>query len=179
MMAGMSGGKMQNETLVERGIQTEDSDYRLHVCFATGMAYFFPTAAGKRAIEAGLGRPFSATQPGTTVVTGQGRKVMPSQIEGCQEIVIPHNLVSRVAPRKDDTIREKGQKAIVVAKALLSNGLVPVPLRVQSLDATSEQFAGRDLCVTIRATIEVKCDWYGGINGLALQTHECNPHGIH
>lgn len=164
-----------NTELVEHGIQTEDSDYRIHVSFSVGKAYLFPTAAGRDAVEAELGEPFAVSQPGTNIVTGKGRKVDWNLIEGCEQIEIPRSWLRKIKCRKSESPSVKGRKAVKIAQGLLLRGKVPLPIASRQIKAKHIQVKGRDLIVTSRWTIEVKCDWWGGRYGLALQTHECNP----
>lgn len=164
-----------NTQIVEHGIQTEDSDYRIHVSFAVGNAYFFSTAAGAQAVADGLGKSFEASQPGVNFVTGKGRKVPWYLIEGCEEISIPSNWLKEISCRRDDYPSVKGRKAVKIAQWLLMKGKVPVPLASEHIEAKQIQVRGRDLIVTSEWAIEVKCDYWGGRYGLALQTHECNP----
>jgi len=164
-----------NTKLLKHGIQTEDSDFRIHVSFGTGKAYLFRTSDGRQALERGLGKPFRASQPGVDFVTGVGRKIPWESINGCIEIDIPQHWLDEVNCLRDDMPSEKGIKAVTIARWLLMKGKVPLPLATQYIEEKHIQIQGRDLIVTSTWAIEVKCDYWGGQNGLALQTHECNP----
>jgi hypothetical protein len=168
-----------NTNLIEYGIQTEESDYRIHVSFAVGKAYLFPTASGKLAIEQELGQPFEASQPGVSIITGVGRKVPWQEIKDCQEISIPHSWLKKINCQKRDGPSVKGKKAVTIAKSLLLRGYIPLPIATREIKEKDIQVTGRDLIVTSQWSIEVKCDYWGGKYGLALQTHECNPFGRH
>jgi hypothetical protein len=168
-----------NTQLVEHGIQTEDSDYRIHVCFSGGVAYLFPTQAGREAVEAELGHPFAASQRGVNFVTGKGRRIPANLIEECKEIEIPAHWLAKVDCRTDDNPAQKGKKAVTIAKWLLMRGKVPIPISTKDITEKQLQIKGKDLIVTSEWAIEVKCDYFGAEKGLALQTHECNPFGIH
>ena len=169
-----------NTRLLEYGIQTDESDYRIHVSFGAGSAYFFPTASGKKAIDSELGRPFAASQRGTKLITSTGRKVPWEQIDGCREINIPDSWLKKADCKKTDSTTVKGQKAQKVAIGLLKRGLVPLPINCRIITEKQIQIQGKDLIITPEAfSIEVKCDFFGGLYGLALQTHECNPFSQH
>lgn len=166
---------MGNSVLVRHGIQTELSDYRLHISFAYAKAYFFPTEAGRIALEAGLGEPFKATQPGVNIITGTGRRVMWTDIEDCHEIPFSPIWLARVQCKTNDSPSSKGQKAVKIARWLLLDGAVPLPITITEVTDKEIQIRGMDLMVTARVRIQVKCDYWAKKFGLALQTHECNP----
>lgn len=169
-----------NSLLVEHGIQTEESDYRLHISFAYAKAYFFPTEAGRNAVEAGLGKPFRASQPGVEIITGTGSRVMWTDITGCHEIDFPATWLKAVECKQKDTPSEKGRKAVLIARWLLRTGRVPLPpLTIREVEDKDIQIRGTDLIVALRVNIQVKCDYFAKRLGLALQTHECNPFGSH
>lgn len=168
-----------NTTLVEHGIQNDESNYRIHVSFGVGKAYFFPTESGKMAVEKEIGEVFEASQPGTKLITGKGRKVPWVQIEGCSEIDIPQSWIDKIDCQWSDGPGEKGKKAVTIAKALLTTGRVPMPVSTREVNEKDIQIRGLDLIVTSKLDIQVKCDWWGGRTGIRLQTHECNPFGIH
>ena len=167
-----------NTTLIPYGIQTDESDYRFHISFGAGCAYFFPTESGRRAVEDGRGKPFVASQPGVNVVTGRGRKVPWQQIDGCQEIDIPDSWMKKIDCRKTDTPTQKGKKAVKIARGLLLKGRVALPASSREITEKQMQIRGKDLIITSEFSIEVKCDFWGGVYGLTLQTHECNPLGL-
>jgi hypothetical protein len=168
-----------NTELVEHGIQNDESQYRLHICFNGGVAYLFPTAAGAVAVEAGLGKPFEAGQPGVNFVTGKGRKVPAALIEDCREIEIPQAWLEKVDCKRTDSPVMKGQKAMAIAKWLFKTARVPVPVMTKEITDEQMQVRGTDLIVTSEWSVQVKCDYFGAENGLALQTHECNPFGLY
>lgn len=173
--------RLGNTVLVEHGIQTEESDFRLHVGFASGRAYLFPTESGQKVIK----RPghgystFRAKQPGVDIVTGIGYKVPHKDVDGCEEIVIPQEVLSLAPVAKTDGPGEKGRAAMMVARTLLKRGLVPLPLLPREVTDADMQIRGADIIVTCRLRIQVKCDWWATQYGLSLQTAECNPLGIH
>jgi hypothetical protein len=167
----------RNQRLIEYGIQTEESDYRLHIAFAHARAYFFPTGSGKRAIAQGLGKPFMASQPGVSFTTGVGRKVQWQEIEDCIEIQFPPTWLADVRCKRTDSTSEKGRKAIIIAKKIILNGMLSIPLQSREITEKQIQVKGKDLIVTGQASIEVKCDYFAAKNGICLQTAECNPLG--
>lgn len=165
-----------NSTLVKHGIDEDESDYRLHIGFASGKAYLFPTASGRDVLR---GNPqyetFKVSQPGVGVATGAGYKVPWKNITGCQELLIPPDALAEVCFSRDDNPSAKGQKAITVAKELLRRGLIPLPLLAREIQEHDMQVRGKDLIVTSRLTLQVKCDYWCSQYGISLQTHECNP----
>ncbi len=170
-----------NTLLVQHGIAEDESDFRLHIGFGDGKAYLFPTTAGAEALQGDVSRhkPFHAMQPGVTMITGQGYKVPQSKIAGCQEVIIPPDLLARIACSCEDDPAVKGKKAVSLAVELLERGLIPLPLMASEIKQRDMQIRGRDLVITFRVSIQVKCDFWCARNGIALQTHECNPLGKH
>lgn len=174
-MDGM--GKPKN--LVEHGIQTEESDYRLHISFFTGTAYIFPTKCGREAVLSGLGEKFEASQKGTNKTTGKGRKINWKLIKDCKEIKIPDGWLENVGYKKETffhkSTSEKGRAAEQISEMLLRGGHVPLPLESKFITNKDIQKRGKDFVVKARICIESKCDSWGGHTGLRLQTAEINP----
>lgn len=176
-MAGTVGATSQgNATLIKHGIAEDESDYRLHVSFAFGKAYLFPTPAGQAVLENGKTYPeFRAKQPGVNFVTGRGYKVPWQDIPDCQELLIPPDVLGQVQCRKSDGPSAKGRKAVTVAQEMLKQGLVPLPTAGREIHDHDMQLRGKDIIVTYHLSLQIKCDWWAAKYGLALQTMECNP----
>lgn len=168
-----------NTNLVRHGIAEDESDYRLHVGIASGKVYIFPTEAGVAVLDNGKQyHQFSVSQPDVKVVTGKGYKVPWQDIDGCQELDIPADLMEILRKiNKTTSPSKKGRAAVWTAKEMLKRGLVPVALSTREITEHDMQVRGKDLIITSRLSIQVKCDWWATRYGLALQTHECNPLG--
>ena len=165
-----------NRQLVAHGIQNDESDFRIHIGFAHGKAYLFPTGAGRRVLQNGKAyKEFQASQPGVKIVTGVGYKVPWVDVENCQEIDIPQDLLETVQCKRTDLPQDKGRKALAVARGLLKRGLIPLPLLSREIDDKDSQIKGKDLIVTSQSSIQVKCDFWCAQYGLSMQTAECNP----
>lgn len=164
------------------GIQTEESDYRLHVSFATRTAYLFPTPAGLEAIAAkDRVLRFVHQRDPPFRVTAAGYRIPWREIEGCLELAIPEDILAEVDCRKDDKPDVKGEKAERAANLMLARGLVPFPQQVEEVGDLDAQIRGQDLVATQEKppVIQVKCDYSGGRFGLFLQTMEANPDKIY
>jgi len=168
-----------NPQLVEYGIRTEQSDYRIHVSFCNGKAYAFPTENGRKAINPDKHKEFQAGQPGVSYITGIGYKVPWTDIDDCQEIGVPDDVLRHASFQKEAPTTEKGQKAMIVACELLQRGMVQMPMRACVITEKDLQIRGQDLIVTSRLVIQVKCDYWAGLYGLSMQTAERNPLGRH
>lgn len=167
-----------NTTLVKHGIAEDESDYRMHVGFAHGKVYVFPTQAGQDVLNNGKQyKPFRASQPGVKIVTGTGYKVPWSDIADCMEVSVPAELIRQANCRRTDNPSAKGRKAVFVASELFKRGLVRLPLITQEIQDHDMQVKGKDLIIIARLSIQIKCDFWCAQYGLSLQTHECNPLG--
>ena len=165
-----------NTKLVAYGIAQDESDYRIHVSFGTGKIFFFPTASALDAVQNGASyQTIRASQPGTQIITGVCKSVPPGDVRGCLEVAIPLDLTLEIPVRKSDFPQVKGKWAMTVARAMLKRGLIPIPLIGREIQDKDIQIAGKDLVITTTVSIQVKCDWWAGRYGLAIQTHECNP----
>ena len=169
--------------LVDHGIMTEQSDLRAHVCPRERMVYVFPTTAGVAAIETGRYQLSNAYQKGTEIITAQGYWVPPDDIELCLRISPRMATWDAMNFAKGDSLREKGRKAATLVYLMIRNGLFPGSLGGDYVTDTDMQRRGMDIVIgpieIPERTIEVKCDYRGGVGGLFLQTRECNPFGIH
>ena len=170
--------------LVAYGIQTDQSDLRVHVCVQSKRAYIFPTRAGKAAIDPQKHRKVSATQPGVEQITAFGFLVPPDDIPGCTWVSIPDEWLnhSRLKIERKQSTSVKGDRASLIVTGLVKTGRLPIlknAAKVQAMGEHQLQVSGVDLRVTI--DIQVKCDMCGGhreaggTGNLFLQTQECNP----
>lgn len=177
-------------TLVEYGIQTEESDYRVHIGFAAAMAYAFPTEAGCEAVKwcELIGKPPNyAKDPCVTDhrgPTARGYRISPDQIYALQAIRIPPAILAldRCRCSLHDTTSKKGQAAVAVARAMIGRGLIRFPAITTEIRDYDLQLVGQDILVTSEIRIQIKCDFMAGfvyrngtVGGLYLQTHERNP----
>ena len=172
-------GMGQSNNLKDYGIQTDESDFRIHISFFTGTAYIFPTVSGRKAIALELGEVFEASQKGTDKITGIRRKVPWEIIEDCREIDIPDGWREDVGYDKDTfyhkSTSEKGRAAEKVTYRLLKAGRVPIPLESQFVTDKDIQQQGKDFIIRATISIECKCDAWAGRTGVRLQTAESNP----
>lgn len=171
--------------LVEYGIQTEESDYRAHVCFAAGIVYVFPTKSGK---DAALSEEYplrSASQRQLNYPTAQGYIVPPKKIENCIGVEIPNDLLGSLCPERYDDETTKGDRAVRTFQAMCMRGLVSLPLLASNVANREAQIQGKDIVITSDVSVQVKCDYFGGpkelggTGNLFLQVRECNPFGMH
>lgn len=168
----------QHSGLIPYGIENEESNYRLHVSFGCGKAYIFSTESGRKALrkakdEPGIIRRFTAKQPGANFITGAGCRISWQVIEGCQEIELPLEMLWAVNCQVTDPPSMKGQKAMAIAWKLHTQGLLSISPMTEVSDQNM-QIQGIDLVTSSGLKIQVKCDFWGGRNGLAIQTHETN-----
>lgn len=176
--------------LFEYGIQTEQSDLRVHVCVNAGFAYAYPTKHGLAAVteRVKLGiPPVRAYQPGVSYATAEGYPIPPESIWGCMSLRCDWALerIGGIDAREDTTT--KGRKAVEVVTVLLRNGWFPLWANPGVISAADLQINGVDIVVKQTTRIQVKCDYRGGspvrvVNGrkivtgnLFLQVSELNP----
>jgi len=176
-----------NNLLHEYGIQTEQSDLRAHVCPLVRRVYVYPTAEGRRALEAGGRRARPAYQPGVVGPTAMGYCVPPFAIRRCVAVEVRAQAWEAVAFSETDDTSAKGQKAVRFVAEMIRAGVFPLPYAVGQLDADparAMQIRGDDIIVDLGATrvhIQVKCDYrggdvtLGGTGNLYLQVAERNP----
>lgn len=177
-VSGCKGPKM-----VEYGIQTEASDYRLHVCFCTGLLYLFPRFSALEMIESDLYPKAFARQPGVDYATGQGYLLPcdPLVFPDLVEIEIPTDIMQEVDCRLEDSLVVRGQKAERVVRMMFERKLVQTHLDL-NLGSTNQkaQIEGIDF-ITRSLKHQVKCDFKGGprerggTGNLFIQTAELNP----
>jgi len=170
--------------LVEYGIQTDQSDMRVHVCVKAKRVYYFRTADGPKAIDPAQHRKVPARQPGVSGVTALGYLVPPEAIKGCQWAAIPDAWLkhSKLKIEPGMSTAEKGDRATLIVFGLVKTGRIPLlsdGSKIEQNIGSTLQITGVDLRVTV--DIQVKCDMNGGhkdaggSGNLFLQTHESNP----
>jgi hypothetical protein len=174
-------------TLVDYGIQTEQSDLRVHVCVNAGIAYVYPTRFGLAAVNTGEFRKVKAYQPGVNYATAEGFLVPPSKIWGCLPVGAGWAIAQVGGINFDDDTSTKGRKAVEVVGMLLKHGYFPMWARPDVIDDLDLQIKGLDIIVRQTARIQVKCDYEGGApprpgpkgkgvtGNLFLQVAEINP----
>ena len=180
-------GGSGNTRLVNYGIFTEESDYRIHVCARVKKAYCYPTIPMQEMLRFnGANFQKKAAYQGS-LKTAEGLVVPINFIPELQEIDIPELLVVRHRFFEDESTTAKGQKAVKIATALLEGGLVKVAVSVQEIHDLELQIKGHDTQVIVNSGIvfQIKCDMkggskkHGGTGNLFVQTHECNPNHYH
>lgn len=177
-----------NTSLVNYGIQTEQSDLRAHVCVYAQKVYVYRTPDGVNLIQSGMYQAKPTYTAG--IITALGCAVPVSSIPGVASVDIPQVWLDVLNFSERDTPTAKGEKAIKVVKGLLNKGRFPLlPLTVKEVDDRQMQIAGTDIHISLemKVKIQVKCDYKGGVgDGMAkyvctgnlyLQTAECNPFG--
>jgi len=181
---------MTQMSLVDYGIQTEESDIRVHVCPLVRRVHVYPTAFGVKAIETGKYRQTHGYQPGWDKPTALGYLVPPTEISYCLELAFRDLTWDALDIRQDETTTSKGDKAVRLVKMMLKRGMIPFPTESEIISEKDMQITGTDIFVKanfLRAKdirIQVKCDYKGGRRELGgsgylfLQTKEHNPFGL-
>lgn len=196
-------GAMNHNHLIEHGIAEDESDYRIHVDLGGGRVYVFSTEAGRASLRPSNGcRPFAATQPGVGgTITGAGYRINWRDIDGCVQIRMPRDIMMSIQCSKDSPPNIKGAEAKRVALAMFERQCLYLPpirpaqgslfgatpsrhdgmepsCKVREVRRRRQQIKGIDLVTDTGITAQIKCDWRCTSRGLALQTHEINPHGL-
>jgi len=197
----MSGAMNQGPDLIKYGIAEDESDYRIHVGLGGGRVYVFATRAGQEALRSGRRyTPFAASQDGVDYVTGLGRRVPWRDVDGCVQIMMPRDLMMDIRCTKRDSPNVKGREAVRIVLAMFERGILelpPVEISNHHSESPPEQndpapdngkahkvhhrglqLKGIDLITDSGLSAQVKCDWNCTRKGLALQTHEINPHKL-
>lgn len=183
---------MNQASLVDYGIHTEQSDVRVHVCPAVRRVYVYPTASGVAVVMTGKYPLRQAYQPGWPEPTAEGYLVPPEDIPNCVELKFRDLVWDALAFDRAESTTNKGDKAVRLVKLMLKHGLLPLP-SVPSVSRVVEeknmQVEGTDILVHANqlrerdVRIQVKCDFYGGrrelggTGNLFLQVRERNPFG--
>ena len=151
-------------SLLDHGIQPEESDIRCHVAPGTRNTFVFQTAAAQalsakceddRAALSFLRS--SASQPGVTGVTAQGYAVPWDLIPGIRRLEWRTiDWWTWFSP--DQSTSEKGHHAVSVVQHLLQDGRFPLWCHPPSASThAATQTAGTDLVLRGRWRINVKC----------------------
>ena len=188
-MVGTHGATSQllgNTSLVDYGIQDEQSDVRIHVGVYSQEVYVYKTQDGRDSIDPIKHRKVPVWTGNIQTATGY---VVPlDDIKDCQVLPVPDDIFDRsgIAQYPEKGYQgEKGKAATYIASEMLKTGLIPLSLRITEVDDKKMQILGEDIRVKANIKIQVKCDYRAG-NGhprctgnLFLQTQECNPFSIH
>lgn len=164
------------------GIQTENSDFRVHVCVKAKQVWYYPTSAG---ILAMFNYPLKDAYDSYGKHSGKGHLVPCRSIEGVKLLKSDPNwfsIFSKDQHHDDET--GKGNKAVQVVRNIIYHGNFPFCVKdARSVDDIKLQIEGVDLLVLGDTKIQVKCDWKGGdwpgTGKLYLQVAERNYHAKH
>jgi hypothetical protein len=167
-----------NTKLIDYGIQTEESDLRVHVCPKIGRVYYYNTSDGLATIRL---KDYKKMPVFTnSIKTAEGFVVPPSDIPGCVELK-PSITNWNKFFNQTDTTSKKGDLAVRLVKAIIKNGELKLTLNPIEITDLNMQISGTDIIVKSNIRIQVKCDFnggskqLGGTGNLFLQVSECNP----
>lgn len=172
-----------NTTLVDYGIQNEESDIRVHICPQTNMAYVYQTQLCRDVVTSGNFRQGQAYTG--NIVTGVGYLVPPEQIPECVGIDLLSSGSAGIPFSSGESTSLKGDKAVQVVKHLIDTKQFPVKMKITDIDDKTMQISGTDIVIQTKLKIQVKCDYRGGprsrggTGNLFIQTKECNPYHRH
>ena len=168
--------------MIKYGITDEKALYRIHVCVKAMKCYVFPVQEACRLLKNKKYQEKEATQPGVTRVTAKGFAVPISDFDIICEVEIPERWMQKICFSGDDSVEEKGKKALTIALAMLRAGKIHIPMTVCEVVDRKSQIQGFDIIASTTCTYQIKCDYRGGGDGsngttgnLFLQTHESNP----
>lgn len=177
------------------GIQTEKSTHRVHIDLQGKRLYIFETQKGIDALpepiepkELGDWESYCGYQlksygryKDRKLATARGIRVRYGEVSGCQEIIIPDEIIIPEEIQGDNREKlgtsEKGKMAENVAAKMFSLKLVPIMSAINLVRDRHDQLSGIDADAKIH--IQIKCDSYCSQWGLFLQTHEWNPDKCH
>lgn len=179
-----------NTSLRPYGILQEKSDVRAHLGIAAQRLYVFQTKPLADIIQQYPHRWQWATagQQGVSGTTGGGYKVPWNEIPDIRVIALPFPFLAWPSKRQwDYSTSEKGEWAVRATQLALSAGIFPLWLKnVDECQDKSLQILGTDIIVNAKCHIQTKCDWWCGgpkevgcTGNIFIQTHECNPYGLH
>jgi len=182
---------MLNTSLVDYGIQTEESDFHIHVGYKTQHIYIFSTKQALLTITQG-DYPCKSVytyipELHESIVTAKGYPVPIYDIPGIKEIKIPDDLYHQFPISRNVRMStgEKGKRAVSIVKEMLKRQLINLPVGITEISEKTMQIQGTDIIITTRLKLQIKCDWlagmkdFGGSGNVYLQVQECNPLGIH
>lgn len=167
--------------LYEHGIQTENSDIRVHVAPGTRQIFVFQTQAVLN-LDLTKYREVTAGQPGVNYKTSRGRLIPPEDIPDIRIFRDGNCPWWEVFDEKEST-STKGKKAVAVVERMLRAGRFPLWLLYARDSARLEvQRGGTDILLHGMWRIQVKCDFHAGRNAngegtgnLYIETAELNP----
>lgn len=189
---------MKNTKLVNYGIHTEESDWRLHVCVLARKVYAFPREAALPAVQRralggqdGHKQVFTPTIDGP-VMTATGYAIPVTEIDPIYGITVPQGWLghdfdqkARITIHKDMDTAVKGQKAERLVRNMWTHGYLNFlrPISIQEVRSFGQQISGIDLKI-LMPSLQVKCDFRGGeglncTGNLFIQLSECNPFERH
>jgi len=180
-----------NTHLVSYGIQTETSDYHVHVAYLSQHIYIFPTNIGKAIVEKKNYQQskdvFSQSDSGQKIKTAKGFPVGVGEFSEIQEVLIPYDIHQKHSIHKGMSTTMMGRLAVVITVEMLKRHLINLPLDINEINEKCLQIQGSDIIVKMNTRLQVKCDFRGGskrynqkcTGNLFLQTHECNPFNSH
>ncbi len=171
-----------NKKPIDYGIHNDHSDYQARVGYLTQYIYLFPTESGRLWLEENKEVEIkTASQEGTTRVTGWGFPAPISNINGLIDILIPISIYKEFPIHRNTSTSIKGKMAVSIVSAMLEAGLIPLPLASREISDFNLQILGHDIIVNTDLKIQVKCDFIaghkqkGGSGNIFLQIAECNP----
>jgi len=176
-----------NTHLVNYGIQTETSDYHVHIAYLSQHAYIFPTKVGIALVmQKGHNQSkdvFMNASDGRKLKTAKGFPVGVGEFSEMQEVLIPSDVHQKNQIHFKMSTTMKGQIAVKITLEMLKRHLINLPLDVNEINDKTLQIQGSDIIVKMNTRLQVKCDFQGGskkynkfcTGNLFLQTHECNP----
>lgn len=177
---------MGQRSLIDYGIQNEESDIRIHVSVKTRSIYVYRTKDGLAAINK-RNYPVKPAYQGE-ILTAKGYLVPPEDIGGCLRIPIPPLTFYKAKFPKvkwSGSTSSKGRSAVSVVKQMLKDKLIPIKINITEVNDLDMQIKGIDITVKTEIKIQVKCDWsagpknLGGTGNLYLQIAESNPYKLY
>lgn len=172
-----------NSKLVDHGIQTEESDIRVHVAPATRSVIVFKTAEALRAISSNRYPLVTARQVGFDGITAEGYLVPWKDISDHIRLTQKDFYGNYWWKKFDQAMGTpaKGQTAVDFVLEMLNKGRFPLWADSQAVKDIEIDKAGTDILVRGVWRIQVKCDFragpsvVGGTGNLFIQVAECNP----
>ena len=100
---------LEERELVDYGIQNDESQFRVHICFNARNVYVYPTQEAKNFLEENKEsyRCVPAYQPGYKKPTAMGYLVPINDIPFCDEIEMPSEVLWVNEIKEGDTIEAK------------------------------------------------------------------------
>lgn len=167
--------------LVDYGIFSEVSDFRVHVCPIAKRLYVYPTQNATDLLLNAVKHYPKVNGKTQEQITSEGYLVPPEDIPACF-CILPKADLWAVAPiHARMTATQKGEAALKIVKAAAERGLLPIKMKVEIITDFDEQIEGVDVRVKGEACLQVKCDFAGGdkaaggSGNLFLQIAEANP----